>query len=89
MGVWGLSIATVIAQGIAGVLSLLVLVYVLTNLGKEKREKKNIDLSDKKGLAKFFTLVGVKIARFFVFLFYFVKTDSCLSKTSSTLSVQP
>ncbi|MBO5214589.1 MAG: MATE family efflux transporter [Clostridia bacterium] len=75
MGVWGLSIATVIAQGIAGVLSLLVLVYVLTNLGKEKREKKNIDLSDKKGLVKFFTLVGVKIARFFVFLFYFAKTS--------------
>lgn len=36
MGVWGLSVATVIAQGLACVLSVIVLAYILTNLKTDK-----------------------------------------------------
>ena len=36
MGVWGLSFATVIAQGLACVLSVIVLAYILTNLKTDK-----------------------------------------------------
>ena len=38
MGVWGLSLATIIAQGLACVLSVIVLVYILTNLKQEKAD---------------------------------------------------
>lgn len=41
MGVWGLSLATVIAQAIACVLSVITLAYVLTNIGEETNEKRS------------------------------------------------
>jgi Na+-driven multidrug efflux pump len=73
MGVYGLAMATLIAQAVAGILSMLVLVYVLTNLGKEKRQKCKKDYSDKKGFAKFVFVVCGAITSFFAFMFYATK----------------
>jgi putative MATE family efflux protein len=73
MGVYGLAMATLIAQAVAGILSMLVLVYVLTNLGKEKRQKCKKDYSDKKGFVKFIFVVCGAITSFFVFMFYATK----------------